>query len=163
MRFIQFRSAPAQKALPAPASTTARTVSSLSRCRRTSVKLAIRTSSKALRTSGRFNVTMATRFLFSTIRLSGMVVSGDAGFDDDCALYGIGDEAALMRFFMQLFVIFNGGCNAREPDHRPQRDARHRFPAFVILRKHAGSFIAVALDHELAVAGQLQEPEHVAG
>jgi hypothetical protein len=75
MRFIQLRSAPAQNALPAPASTITRTVSSFSISKKVLVKFEIKTSSNALRTSGRLSVTMATRFLFSTIRLSVMVLT----------------------------------------------------------------------------------------
>src|SRR5258706_14090659 len=112
MRFIQFKSAPAQKAEPAPASTITRIDSSFSISRNAFVKLEIRTSSKALRTSGRFSVTMATVLRFSTIRLSAMAFSGDAGFDDDFGLDGIGDVAALVRLFMQFQMVLGGGRGA---------------------------------------------------
>src|SRR5258708_17533333 len=129
MRFIQFRSAPAQKAEPAPASTITRMVSSFSISRNAFVKSEIKTSSKALRTSGRFSVTMATVLRFSTIRLSDMVFSGDAGFDDDFGLDRIGDVAALVRLFMQLHMVFGRGRGAREAHGRAQRHARHRLLA----------------------------------
>jgi hypothetical protein len=58
MRFIQLRSAPAQKAGPLPASTTQRTSSRLEISRNTAVSSAITSSLKALRTSGRFRVTV---------------------------------------------------------------------------------------------------------
>src|SRR5690242_6828416 len=66
MRFIQLRSAPAQKAGPLPASTTTRTSLSSSSCRKMLVSEAINASSKALRTAGRFSVTRATPPAFST-------------------------------------------------------------------------------------------------
>src|SRR5512147_2852895 len=125
MRFIQFRSAPAQKALPAPASTTARTPSSLSSSCRVRVRLAIKASSKALRTSGRLSVTMATVLRFSTIRLSVIYSSGDAGFDDDFGLDGVGDEAALVRAVVQLRELFAGGLGAGKRHLGPQRHLRH--------------------------------------
>src|SRR5689334_10927969 len=163
MRFIQFRSAPAQNALPAPASTIARTASSFSISSKTLVKSAIRTSSKALRTSGRLRVTMATVLRFSTIRFSGMKVSGDAGFEDDLRLDGVGDEAAFVRFVVQLRkLLWSRPCTA-EGHHRPERDPRHRLAARRILRQHAGSFVAVVLNGELRVVRQMQKPKHVAG
>src|SRR6185503_4987177 len=102
MRFIQFRSAPAQNALPAPASTMTLTASSFSMSWKAFVRSAIRTSSKALRTSGRLSVTMATVLRFSTIRFSDIGLSGDAGFEDDSAFDGIGNEAAFVGLLMQL-------------------------------------------------------------
>src|SRR6185436_7448453 len=152
MRFIQFRSAPAQNAEPAPVSTTACTASSLSRSSNARVKSAINASSKALRTSGRLSVTMATMLRFSTIRFSGMDLSGYAGFDDDCALHGIGDEAALVRFFVQLRELLRRRPRAGEFHHGPQRDARHRLPAFGIPFQQPGSFVDVAHDGEIRVA-----------
>src|SRR5574343_227476 len=60
-RFIQLRSAPAEKLLPRPASTTTRTLASASSASQAAVISAIRVSSKALCTSGRFIHTVATR------------------------------------------------------------------------------------------------------
>src|SRR5690349_8545960 len=57
MRFIQFRSAPAQKDGPEPASTTMRTASSASMVRSASVSSTMSVSSKALWRSGRLSVT----------------------------------------------------------------------------------------------------------
>jgi hypothetical protein len=61
MARIQFRSAPAQKALPWPASTTARSVSSCDSARKVAVSSAMTWSLKALRTSGRLSQTSATK------------------------------------------------------------------------------------------------------
>src|SRR6185503_20884446 len=141
MRFIQLRSAPAQNALPAPASTITRTVSSFSISRKTLVKSAINASSNALRTSGRFSVTMATVLRFSTIRLSAIALrrltSGDAGFDNDFGLHGIGDVAALVRFVVQLGKLRRRGLGTGKAHHRPERNARHCFAAFRILSQYA--------------------------
>src|SRR6478672_10996483 len=60
MRFIQFRSAPAQKAVPLPASTTQRTSGRLPSSRNTAVSSAMTSSLNALRTSGRLIVTVVT-------------------------------------------------------------------------------------------------------
>ena len=75
MRFIQLRSAPAQNAGPLPASTTARTASSSSSALKVAASAAISASSKALRTSGRFSVTVATPPRVSTSRACDMVTS----------------------------------------------------------------------------------------
>src|SRR6185503_17065500 len=163
MRFIQFRSAPAQNALPAPASTMTRTVSSLSTSWKTLVKSAIRTSSNALRTSGRLRVTMATVLRFSTIRFSDIFLSGDAGFDDHFGFHGIGDEAALVRFVVQLRELLGRRPGAGESDDRPERHLRHCEPPLRIFREHAGGFVAIARNDELRVVRKMQEPEHVAG
>src|SRR5688500_13372202 len=69
MRFIQFRSAPAQNAAPFAASTTARTCASASSSANVVLSEAISASSNALRTSGRLSVTRATRSFFSMVRL----------------------------------------------------------------------------------------------
>src|SRR5262249_5286914 len=57
--FIQFRSAPAQKLSPAPASTTARTATSASSERSARTSSAISVSLNALWTPGRLRVTIA--------------------------------------------------------------------------------------------------------
>jgi hypothetical protein len=57
---IQFRSAPAQKALPWPPSTMARSDASVPRREKVAVSSAITPSLKALRTSGRLSQTSAT-------------------------------------------------------------------------------------------------------
>src|SRR5574343_851913 len=59
-RFIQLRSAPAEKLLPRPASTTARTSASSSSAMKAAVSSVIRVSSKALCRSGRFIQMVAT-------------------------------------------------------------------------------------------------------
>src|SRR6185369_17099214 len=59
MRLIQPRSAPAEKLLPLPANSTTRTRSFSARLFNAAVKSAIRRSSKALCTSGRFMVRVA--------------------------------------------------------------------------------------------------------
>jgi hypothetical protein len=59
-RFIQLRSAPAEKLLPRPASTTTRTSSSPSSATQAAISSAIRSSSKALWRSGRFIQIVAT-------------------------------------------------------------------------------------------------------
>src|SRR6185295_13734471 len=121
MRFIQLRSAPAQNAGPAPASTTARTVSSFSKSSKALVRSAINTSSNALRTSGRLSVTMATVLRFSTIRFSAMALSGDAGFDDHFRFHGVCDEAALVRFVVQPRELLGRRLGAGESDDGPER------------------------------------------
>src|SRR6185369_12836145 len=146
MRFIQLRSAPAQKATPAPASTMSRTVSSCSISRNVRVRSAIRTSSKALRTSGRFSVTMATVLRFSTIRFSDIGLSGDAGFEDDFAFHRIRDKAAFVGLLMQLRKLLGSGLRARKCNHRTERNGRHRLPALGVLGEHAGRLVAVVLD-----------------
>src|SRR3989304_4107491 len=161
MRFIQLRSAPAQNAEPAPASTMTRTASSFSIARKTLVKSAIKTSSKALRTSGRLSVTMATELRFSTIRFSDMCLSYDSGFDDHFGFHGVGDEAALVRLVVQLRKLLLRRLDAGERHHGPERHARHRFRAFGVLAQHAGSFVDVALDNEVLPVREMQEPEHV--
>ena len=123
MRFIQFRSAPAQNALPAPASTTARTVSSLSRSKKTLVKFEIKTSSNALRTSGTVERHDGDQVAFFYDQVVGHGLSGDAGFEDDLGLHGIGDEAALVRFLVQLRELLRRRLRAGKRHHRPQRDA----------------------------------------
>src|SRR6185436_7124379 len=163
MRFIQFRSAPAQNALPAPASTMTRTVSSLSTSWKTLVKSAIRTSSNALRTSGRLRVTMATVLRFSTIRFSDIFLSGDAGFDDHFGFHGIGDEAALVRFVVQLRELLGRRLRTCESDDRSESYLCHREPSLCVFREHAGGFVAIALNGELRIVRKVQEPEHVAG
>src|SRR5258706_1860602 len=70
MRFIQFRSAPAENDLPAPESTTTRMPSSASIERNASVSSAMSASSKALWRSGRFMVTMPTEPCRSIARAS---------------------------------------------------------------------------------------------
>src|SRR5690606_14382913 len=60
MAFIQFRSAPAQKALPCAPSTTTRRSSSCDKAVNVSVSAAITSSLNALRTSGRLSHTCAT-------------------------------------------------------------------------------------------------------
>ncbi|MNS33513.1 hypothetical protein D3C72_656280 [compost metagenome] len=56
---IQFKSPPAQNALPAPVNSSTRTSGSCSACRTALVSAAISASSKALRMSGRFSVRRA--------------------------------------------------------------------------------------------------------
>src|SRR5688572_4484104 len=68
MRFIQFRSAPAENDLPAPPRTTTRTESSPSMARKAAVSSSMRTSSNALWRSGRFSVTRPTGPWCSTAR-----------------------------------------------------------------------------------------------
>src|SRR3954463_5387982 len=68
MRFIQFRSAPAQKAVPLPASTTHRTSGRLPSSRNTAVSSVITSSLNALRTSGRLSVTVVTPAVVSSSR-----------------------------------------------------------------------------------------------
>src|SRR5688572_31280492 len=60
MRFIQLRSAPAQNAVPLAASTMQRTSSRSLSFRNSAVSSAMTSSLKALRTSGRLSVTVAT-------------------------------------------------------------------------------------------------------
>src|SRR6478672_5711697 len=69
MRFIQFRSAPAEKERPAPESTTRRTPSSASMERNASVSSAMSASSNALWRSGRFMVMTPTGPCRSIARL----------------------------------------------------------------------------------------------
>ena len=61
MDFIQFKSAPAQKALPCPPNTMTRTPGSCPRRVKVSANSVITPSLKALRTSGRLRKTLATR------------------------------------------------------------------------------------------------------
>src|SRR3954466_14306919 len=68
MRFIQFRSAPAQKAVPLPASTTHRTSGRLPSSRNTAMSSVITSSLNALRTSGRLSVTVVTPAVVSRSR-----------------------------------------------------------------------------------------------
>src|SRR3954471_20337688 len=69
MRFIQFRTAPAQKAGPLPASTIALTDESPPMSSKLFFNWPMSASSKALRTSGRFSVTRAMPSFFSTISI----------------------------------------------------------------------------------------------
>jgi hypothetical protein len=69
-RFLQFRSAPAQKALPWPASTIARTSSSSPARSKASVSSAMTVSFIALRTSGRFSQIRATPAFSCVCRVS---------------------------------------------------------------------------------------------
>src|SRR6185369_12367048 len=64
--FIQFRSAPAQKAGPLPARTMTLTDGSPPSSSKAFLREAINASSNALRTSGRLSVTRATPSFFST-------------------------------------------------------------------------------------------------
>src|SRR5882672_8394596 len=66
MRFIQLRSAPAQKAGPLPPRTMALTDGSPPMSSNTFLNSEIKESSKAFRTSGRLSVTRATPSFFST-------------------------------------------------------------------------------------------------
>mmetsp|Transcript_5899 Transcript_5899/g.14485 ORF Transcript_5899/g.14485 Transcript_5899/m.14485 type:complete len:212 (-) Transcript_5899:1232-1867(-) len=75
MAFIQFRSAPAQKALPSAASTMARSSGFWPSAVNVAASSAISTSLKALRTSGRFSVTRATGPWVVTVR---QVLIGEA-------------------------------------------------------------------------------------
>src|SRR6185295_7724064 len=149
MRFIQLRSAPAQNAGPLPARTTARTEPSASSCWKVLVSSAISASSKALRTCGRFSVMRPTPPLLSTVINAGL--HGDFAFD------GVGDEAFLVRPVVQRAMLLVAGRNPRKRNARPQRDLRH--PGAV---EYAGGFVDVALDHQLCVQGEVQEPKHVA-
>src|SRR5574343_606635 len=74
-RFIQLRSAPAEKLLPRPARTTTRISSSLSIATQAAVSSAIRVSSKALCRSGRFIQIVATGPFSSISRAVNMVGS----------------------------------------------------------------------------------------
>src|SRR5574343_1020487 len=74
-RFIQLRSAPAEKLLPRPARTTTRTSASSSRATQAAVSSAIRVSSKALCRSGRFIQIVATGPFSSISRAVNMVCS----------------------------------------------------------------------------------------
>ncbi len=60
MRFIQLRSAPAEKLLPSEASITTRTLASLPTCSNAAESSAMMASSKALCLSGLFMVMVAT-------------------------------------------------------------------------------------------------------
>src|ERR1700691_958178 len=70
MRFIQLMSPPAEKALPAPVSTTTRTLPSAPRVRKAPANSAISASSKALRTSGRLRVRVTTPRLSAANRIA---------------------------------------------------------------------------------------------
>src|ERR1700722_1868023 len=78
MRLIQLMSPPAEKALPAPVSTTARTLPSAPRVRKASVSSAINASSKALRTSGRLRVRVTTPRVSAASRIALMSHPEDA-------------------------------------------------------------------------------------
>src|SRR5574343_165892 len=93
-RFIQLRSAPAEKLLPRPARTTTRTSASSSRATQAAVSSAIRVSSKALCRSGRFIHRVATGPFSSISRAVNMV----------CSLH---PEDAELRFFGRC--IHRGG------------------------------------------------------
>src|SRR5690606_33506588 len=89
MRCIQFRSAPAEKLLPAPPSTTTRTAGSAPSARRVVVSWAIRASSKALCRSGRLSMTVATPACVCVMRLESDIAmlplhteQAEAGFLD---------------------------------------------------------------------------------
>ncbi len=69
MRFIQPRSAPAQNAVPRPASTTRRTCGSAPNARTAALSSPIRSSFIALRTSGRLSQRVATPWVTSISRV----------------------------------------------------------------------------------------------
>src|SRR5690349_11487870 len=133
MRFIQLRSAPAQKAGPLPARTTARTARSASSCRKVLVSSAMSASSNALRTSGRSSVTRPTPPFVSTLI--------NARLHDDFALDGVGDEALLVRLVVQREMFFIARRLAGERYARPQRHFRH--PGAI---EHAYRLVHIAVD-----------------
>src|SRR6478672_1842033 len=149
MRFIQLRSAPAQNAGPLPASTTARTELSRSSAVNVCVSFAMSASSNALRTSGRLSVTRPTPPLRST------VINGR--LHDDFALDRVRDVALPVRLMVQRAVIFVAWRPAGEGHLRPQRDLRH--PSAV---EQADRFVDIAVDGELRLQREMQEPQHVA-
>src|SRR3954462_6919392 len=149
MRFIQFRSAPAQNAGPLPASTTARTDESWSSSLKVLVSWAMSASSKALRTAGRFSVTRPTPAFFSTLI--------NARLQEHFAFDGVGDEAFLVRLVVQGAVLLVRRALAREGHARPQGHFRH--PCAV---QYTDRFIDIALDYELRFEREVEEPEHVA-
>src|SRR3954469_17742368 len=149
MRFIQFRSAPAQNAGPLPASTTARTDASWSSSLKVLVSWAMSASSKALRTSGRFSVTRATPAFFSTLI--------NARLQEHFAFDRVGDEAFLVRLVVQRPVLLVRWALAREGHARPQGHFRH--PCAV---QYADRFVDIALDDELRFEREMEEPQHMA-
>ena len=63
-----------------------------------------------------------------------------------------------MRLVVQRAVLLVARRPAREGDYRAQGHLRHP-----VLVEHADRVVHIALDHELALAGEVQEPQHVAG
>src|SRR4051812_35283118 len=113
MRFIQFRSAPAQKAGPFAASTMQRTDSRWPRSRKAAVSIGMSSSLKALRASGRSSVMVAMAPLTSVCSMAGSwwllhpdhravdriqlaLHLGVAFATGQCALHGIGRQGRVL-------------------------------------------------------------------
>src|SRR5438309_2989430 len=151
--FIQFRSAPAQKALPRPASTTARTAGFSSSSPKAALSSAIIVSLNALRTSGRLSQRTATPrpawismvSCFMLLPPERSLCKSLTRLDDHLGPHRIGDKAFLVGFVVQ-FGEHRRRRRRNEFDRGPQGDSRHRHATFGILFEHAFGLVDVAVD-----------------
>src|SRR5690606_9638150 len=129
MAFIQLRSAPAEKDLPAPVSTTTRTASLPSRSRSVAVSSAITSALKALCRSGRLSVSVATPRSSISLRIHG----------------------SLMRLLLHPeHAVARRRCMAREAVHggsqrQPEHAARVGGIDDAVIPQPRGSVVGMAL------------------
>src|SRR6266404_3679381 len=84
--------------------------------------------------------------------------SREPRLDADFSLDRIGDEALLVRALVHCRMLLRSGRSSGKRHHWPQRDLRD--PRLV---EHSDRLVDVALDHPFLLAGEVQEPQHMAG